>query len=261
MRYLAVGPGAMGFFIYLGALSRLKLGDLEEVSGASAGALLMFLFLATKGDLQAILDYSIKIPVKQLMKPNIKNFFTNFGLVPTVKLEATIKKTCKKFLKKNDITFRELYEYNPVKLHVAAFCVDLQKTVYFSVDSHPDMSVCQAVTASVAVPFLISSVRIGEWNYIDGGTQEQIPGGPFIGKKYDEIVCLKIDSIQTHEVKDLKSYAYSIMSCLGGLRHTYNYKTITVPRDNFNIFNFSYDSEDKLRMFMLGHRKNNYCSG
>ena len=158
----------MGFYIYLGVLSRLKLGDLEEVSGASAGALLLFLFLATKGDIPAMLDHSVKIPVKQLMKPNIKNFFTKFGLVPTAKLEATIKKTCKKFLKKDDITFRELYEFNPIKFHVSAFCVDLQKTVYFSVDSTPDMSVCQAVTASIAVPFLVSSVRIGEWNYIDG---------------------------------------------------------------------------------------------
>jgi len=100
MRYLVIGPGAMGFYIYLGVLSRLKLGDLEEVSGASAGALLLFLFLATKGDIPAMLDHSVKIPVKQLMKPNIKNFFTKFGLVPTAKLEATIKKTCKKFLKK-----------------------------------------------------------------------------------------------------------------------------------------------------------------
>ena len=254
MRYLVIGPGAMGFYIYLGVLSRLKLKDLEEVSGASAGALLLFLFLATKGDIPAMLDHSVKIPVKQLMKPNIKNFFTKFGLVPTAKLEATIKKTCKKFLKKDDITFRELYEFNPIKFHVSAFCVDLQKTVYFSVDSTPDMSVCQAVTASIAVPFLMSSVRIGDWNYIDGGTQEQIPGGPFLGKNFEEVFCLKIDSWQKHEVKDLKSYAYSILACLSGLRHTYNFKTIHVPYENFDIFNFSYTSEDKLRMFMLGHR-------
>jgi len=254
IKYLVVGPGAMGFFIYLGVISRLKLNKLEEVSGASAGALLMFLFLATKGDIQAMLDYSIKIPVKQLMKPNIKNFFTNFGLVPTAKFEAIIKKTCKKFLKKDDVTFRELYEYNPVKLHVAAFCVDLQKTVYFSVDSHPDMSVCHAVTASAAVPFLMSSVKIGEWNYIDGGTQEQVPGIPFIGKNFEEILCLNIDTWRKHEVKDLKSYAYSILSCISGLRHSYNFKTINVPVENFDIFNFSYESEDKLRMFMLGHK-------
>jgi predicted acylesterase/phospholipase RssA len=254
IKYLVVGPGAMGFFIYLGVVSRLKLNKLEEVSGASAGALLMFLFLATKGDIQSMLDYSIKIPVKQLMKPNIKNFFTNFGLVPTAKFEAIIKKTCKKFLKKDDVTFQELYEYNPVKLHVSAFCVDLQKTVYFSVDSHPSMSVCQAITASIAVPFLMSSVKIGEWNYIDGGTQEQVPGVPFIGKNFDEILCLNIDTWHRREVRDLKSYAYSILSCLSGLRHSYNFKKIYVPIENFDIFNFSYNSEDKLRMFMLGHR-------
>lgn len=255
MKYLIIGPGAMGYFIYLGVLSRLRFEDLKEISGASAGALLSYLFLATKGDIPAMLDTSIKFPTKQLMKPNIKNFFTKFGLVPTEKLESTIKKTFKKILKKDDITFKELYEFNPIKFHVSAFCVDLQKTVYFSVDSHPDMSVCQAVTASIAVPFLMSSVRIGEWNYIDGGTQEQIPGAPFIGKNFEEIICLKIDSLQRHDVKDIKSYAYSILSCISSLRYKYNFKTINAPCDDFDIFNFSYTSEDKLKMFMLGQLK------
>ena len=60
VRCIAIGPGAMGFFLYLGVLSKLKqtgrLEDLEEISGASAGGLLAFLFLATKGDLSKVLD-------------------------------------------------------------------------------------------------------------------------------------------------------------------------------------------------------------
>ena len=86
MKYLAIGPGAMGFFIYLGVLSRLKLQDLEEISGASAGALLAFLYVAAKGDVPAMLDFAIKVPVKQLMKPNLKNMLLNYGLVPTHKI-------------------------------------------------------------------------------------------------------------------------------------------------------------------------------
>jgi predicted acylesterase/phospholipase RssA len=253
MKYLAVGPGAMGFFIYLGVLSRLKLSDLEEMSGASAGALLAFMYIASKGDIPAILDFSVKSPIKQLMKPNLKNFFTNFGLVPTAKMESKIKTICKKFMKKNDVTFKELYDWWPVKLHVSAFCVDLAKTVYFSVDTHPTMSVCQAVTASVSMPFLMSAVKIGDWNYIDGGTHEQVPAAPFIGKKFDEIVCLKIISTYSYDVKDIKSYAYSILSSFGNLRHTYEFKTISIPCGRSELFNFGCTSEDKLRMFMLGH--------
>jgi predicted acylesterase/phospholipase RssA len=253
MKYLAIGPGAMGFFMYLGVLSRLKLQDLEELSGSSAGGLLAFLYVAARGDIPAMLDFSIKIPIKQVMKPNLKNLLTNYGLVPTNKLEEKIKTICKKFLKKSDVTFQELYEYNPIKLHISAFCVDLKKTVYFSVDTHPTMSVCRAVSASVAIPLIMSSVRIGDWNYIDGGTQEQIPGDPFIGKNFEEVFCIKIAASDRTYIKDLKSYALTIVSSLASLRHDYNFKTMYIPNETFDMFNFSYGSEEKLRMFMAGH--------
>ena len=252
IKYLIIGPGAMGFFIYLGALSKLDLSQLEEISGSSAGAVLSLLFLASRGDIPAMLDFSIKIPVKQMMKPNLKNLLTNYGLVPPTKVTIQIKKIFKKFLKKDDVTFRELYEWNPIKLHVSAFCVDLKKTIYFSVDNTPDMSVAEAVTASVCVPFLMSSVKIGDWRYVDGAMHECMPGLPFIGKTFENIFSLTIQHNPNSTVKDLKSYAFSILSSLSTLRHKYNFKGNQLSYDKFDIFNFSYESEDKLRMFMLG---------
>ena len=60
MKHLAFGPGAMGYFRYLGALSALSdasaLNELVSISGASAGALLGFVYILARGDVQQALD-------------------------------------------------------------------------------------------------------------------------------------------------------------------------------------------------------------
>jgi hypothetical protein len=37
-RYVAIGPGAMGFYALLGSLRNVDLSRVEEMSGSSAGA-------------------------------------------------------------------------------------------------------------------------------------------------------------------------------------------------------------------------------
>jgi predicted acylesterase/phospholipase RssA len=257
MKHLLIGPGAMGFFIYLGYLTKLKdsgrLADLEEISGASAGSLLAFLFLASKGDCSDMLDFALKAPVKQIMKVNLKTLLKHFGLVPHEKLLKIICSISEKYLGKPDVTFRELYAWNPIKLHVSAYCVDLTRTMYFSVDNAPDMSVCQAVTASIAVPFLISTIRIGEWHFIDGGAVEEIPGGAAMGNKREEVFCMKLAYASRYDVKDFKSYAFTILSSIQSMRHMYDVPLKDIPCEDVDIFDFGADSKTKLKMFMYGN--------
>lgn len=247
----------MGFFLYLGVLAKFKkdgrLDDLKEISGSSAGALLSFLFCATKGDPAKVLDYALSVPVKQLMKPNIKSLLRDYGIVPSSKVRKIIVEACRKFFGKDDLTFQELYEWYPVKLHVATFCVGRSQTVYFSVDTAPTISVVDAVCASVAVPFLFSSVKFSDgWNYIDGGTSESVPGGPFLGRSDVFALNLSWESPPA-EIKDLKSYAFSILYCTAKLRHAYDYPTLSLTIPDGATFDFGASNESKIRLFLLGY--------
>jgi predicted acylesterase/phospholipase RssA len=258
VRCLAIGPGAMGFFLYLGVLSKLKqtgkLDDLEELSGASAGGLLGFLFLATKGDISNVLDYSLTVPVKQIMKPNIRNFLKNYGLVPPSKIRKVLSDACVKFIGRPDISFKELYEWNPIKFHVSAYCVDLMKTDYFSVDSTPHMSVLDAVSATIAIPFLFSVVKVGEWTYIDGGAGETTPSGSFLGK--NDVLAMKIAWSRPAPVTDLKSYSLGILYSTMKLRAVYEVPTLDLDLDGQDVFDFGASNDGKLRMFIKGHATN-----
>lgn len=243
----------MGFFLYLGVLSKLKqtgkLDDLEEISGSSAGGLLGFLFLVTKGDLTKVLDYALNVPVKQIMKPNIRNFLKNYGLVPPSKIRRVLSDACLNFIGKSDVTFQELYDWNPIRFHVAAYCVDLMKTDYFSVDSVPQMSVLDAVCATIAVPFLFSVVKIGEFSYIDGATAESTPGAVFLGK--NNTLSLKLAWSRPSPVKDLKTYTLGIIYSTMKLRATYNTPTIDLESSD-DIYDFGASNDGKLKMFMKG---------
>jgi len=249
----------MGFFLYLGILSKLKqegrLDDLEEISGASAGGLLAFLFLATKGDLPKVLDYALDVPVKQLMKPNLKNFMKSYGLVSPNKIRKVLSEACTKFIGKPDVTFEELYAWHPIKFHVSAYCVDLMKTDYFSVNSTPKLSVLDAVSATIAIPFLFSTVKIGEWKYIDGGAAESTPSGPFLGRNSD-VLAMKIALSRPTPVVDMKSYALSILNSTIKLRAVYEVPTLDIDVTDSDVFDFGASNDGKLRMFMKGHATN-----
>ena len=244
----------MGFFLFLGVLSRLKrdgqLDTLEAISGASAGALLGFLFCISKGDPTRVLDYALTVPVKQLMKPNIKCLLKNYGLISCSKIRKVLGEACHTFIQKDDVTFQELYELYPIKLHVSSYCVDFMKTVYFSVDTTPTMSVLNAVCASVAIPFLFSSVKLSDgYNYIDGGSAEVVPGAPFIGQ---DALAMKLAWNRLPEVKDLKTYAMSILLSTMKMRHVYEFPTLDLDSSDVDVYDFGASNDAKLRMFLKG---------
>ena len=247
----------MGFFVYLGVISRFKrenqLDDLEAISGASAGALIGFLFCITKGDPTKVLDFSLTIPVKQIMKPNLKCLLKEYGLIPYTKVRKVLVDACKSFIGREDVTFQELYELYPIKFHVSAYCVDFMKTVYFSVEKTPTMSVLDAVCASVAIPFLFSSVKLKDgWNYIDGGAAESTPGGPFLGQ---EALALKLAWNRFEKIKDLKTYGMSILYSTMKLRHEYDFPSMDLELFGDDMFDFGASNDNKLKMFLKGYEQ------
>jgi predicted acylesterase/phospholipase RssA len=257
VKYLAIGPGAMGYFTFLGALTKLKqtgrLDELEEISGASAGALLAFVFALAKGDTTKVLDFTLTVPIKQMMKPNIKSLLKEWGLISSSKLHAVFSDMVEKFTGKRTVTFKELYESWPIKIHVSSYCVNTCKTVYFSVDSAPNMNVVDAVCATVAIPFIISSAKLNDgWHYIDGATAEAIPCAPFLSRPRDEVLVLAFEWNKIPEIKDMKSYAMVIIATQMRSRATYDFPILNLNSGDLDIFDFSAGQEQKLKLFMKG---------
>lgn len=258
IRRLVIGPGAMAYFSFLGALSALMdkgaLNELEAMSGSSAGAILGFVYILAKGDTKRVFDFSLKVPIKNLMKPNIKTLLKSFGLVSTKKLYNYFQQTVGEFIPdRTDITFKELYDHWGIKLYIPSCCLNLYTTHYFSVDHSPDMSVLSALCMTIAVPFLIESVEHNNLRYIDGSVLETTPCSPFIGQEDVHVICVGDWSLET-SVPDLKTYAVGIINSAMGLRHKYPQFPCTyvnVPADI--MFDFGSSIDSKVKLFTAGY--------
>lgn len=248
-KYLILGPGGMGYFALLGILKYIgdeRLQNIQEFAGSSAGSILAVL-LGMGWSVDKIIEMSFSMNVGEHMKYSIRGIIADYGLIghASIKSELITILGC-------DPTFKEVEK----KIHIAAFCVDRSTTVYFSQDTHPDMSVLDAVCMSISVPFLFSAFKYDDHLYVDGGLVESIPYPPFMNKSIEDVLSLTINynnNTSSDGITDLKQYIQTLGQSM--LSNRIEYDTIpgiAVDIDNVNIFDFSMDDETKIKLYTLG---------
>ena len=246
-----IGPCAMGAFAILGGLKKIEkeLYNLEEIAGSSAGALIG-LFLVLGKSIGEILDIFLSVDIPSMVQPELSNVLTSFGLVSHNKMKEFVELHCE------NVSFQELFEKTNKKFHVTAYCVNKATTEYFSVNSHPHMKVSEALCMSMSVPFIFCVYELGDFLYLDGGTEEEIPGMAFLNKNREDVASFQIKSKYTHyeKITSLKIYLEIILNQILNNRVDYdNYKNKKILNlEGVNIFNFSMQENEKINLFLKG---------
>lgn len=251
--FLVISSGFMGFYALLGAVAKLDPKQVTEISGASAGSIVGFLMLLCHWNHQKILSLVLQ-DVKKKLKPNLKNFASNYGFIPEKKLLSIFESACDFFGIKRDISFKELYEINPIKFHVSVTCIELSRTEYMSVSTTPDMSVCKALCMSCAVPLLMTPVKHNGFHYVDGAVTEAVPVSIFVDKPRGDIlvVCLRKPSIS--KINSLKSYMLSLVGVISNMRSSLEgVRHIEIDTQDIDINDPTMTLETKLRLFLMGY--------
>tara|TARA_B110000503_G_scaffold122546_1_gene187229 strand:- start:769 stop:1524 length:756 start_codon:yes stop_codon:yes gene_type:complete len=249
MKYLVLGPASMAIFSLMGALKAREshLVEVREISGSSAGAILA-LFLALGMSIDEILDVSLKLDIPNFVKIRLGSFFTKFGFASMTPIRKKLVEICG-----CDPTFAEL----EMKIHISAFCLNTNETEYFSKDTHPNMKVIDAVCMSMAIPLIFACGKYDGKTYVDGGTQEQYPINPFLGKKPHEVTCIKIkmDRIYQENIETPKQYVESLVR--SSLKNRINYdipvESIDINVRDTNLFNFNMTYEEKVKLYNIGY--------
>ena len=259
MKHLVIGPGAVGYFSLLGAVNKLwdtgQLTDLESLSGSSAGALLCFMLAMTNFNFQDILKVSLDVPIYKL-KPRIKSLFDSYGLVPRDTIRELIVDTLQVFQPtKTRLTFRELYEMFPKVMYISAYCVELSQIQYFSVLTHPDMDIVDALSMSISVPFLFASIKYNDWHYIDGGSVESSPCGPFLGKSKEDVTVLVLKFKDRFDVSNFFGYLYMIFCSIFKMRYVYDFPTKHIDVADTDVFEFGCENTLKQKLFAMGYEQ------
>lgn len=251
MKYLVIGPGGVFFYVILGHVYRLYksgfLEDLREVSGASAGSLVAFLWTLGK---DTIFDYVFTQELA--FKTNPLLLIKKFGLVDIQKFREKLVHLCTTVLGFEDISFKEHFEKTGIVLHVSTFSLDKCENVYYSVHNAPDMSVLDAISMSCAVPLYFTPFR----NHVDGGLVESVPVTPFCGFPPSDMYVVSIDkTYPTLPTKSLAKYVYTL--CCAILNHRFqpvcpHMMSLQVPHDMTPV-TFNISNEDRVKMFSVGY--------
>ena len=242
----------MIIYSFLGAVKYLSdeglLKNLEEISCSSAGSIIGFMYVFFKGDVNKLFDLSLDIPLDTLAKPDIKSLVSKFGLIDTDRFEKYMVKA----LNGIDPTFKELYEMNPIKLHIPTCDIVTNKTIYMSVDTTPDMKVAHAVRRSIAVPIIMTPASR---RYVDGSIKEYSPFVPFLGKNDVLEIRYMIDEIPKIRPKTFVQFLYNVILVFVSNRLEYlDFPRIDVTTDSdFNLFDFSMSREKKIQLYMNGY--------
>lgn len=244
----------MIIYSFIGALKYLNdfgfLNDLEEISCSSSGSLVGFFYLITKGDVDKMLSLAVESPLENLAKPEIKCLLDKFGLIDADRFEKYMSLVCKKLVG-NDPTFKELYEFNPIKLHIPTYDLVLSKTIYMSVDTTPDMKVSHAVRRSIAVPIIMTPVNA---RYIDGSVAEFSPCTPFLGKCDVFEIRFRYAPKPRNRAKTLFQYFYDVVMAFVSNRFEYmQFPRLDISIDNVEIFNFSMTLDQKFELYRIGY--------
>ena len=250
MEYLVIGPASMGLFAFMGRLKKYEneLKNIKEISGASAGALIG-MFLALEVSLDDAFEKLLSLDIEGLAKYKLRSLLKNYGLIDVEAVRNGLE---------------EMYGCNPTfselkkKFYIAAFNLNRGRTEYFSVESHPDMYVIDAICMSISIPFIAATKPYKGDMYLDGGTKDVMPLEPFFNKPHHKIISFILHNEPRYieKISSITEYIGAFMNRILDFRiNTYDpskYKTISVNTGEFNLFKFNMSYDDKLRMFLHG---------
>ena len=268
MKYLVIGPGAMGFYAILGSVYSLyvnqKLDSLISISGSSAGSLVAFGILVSRWDIDRLMNAINKVDVSSLMKFNLKTLLNNYGLVPISRWREMLSGLCMELAGVGDFTFKELYEWSGKELYISSYNLNLQKSFYFSHHTHPNMSVTTAVCMSMSIPFLFESLLYEGHRYIDLAAFESSPLTPFIDKDEKEIISIELDPQPTDrssKINSLVDFIQHFATSIIRNRIVYEKRTIYIDLKEGEAFKFGMSEEEKISLFKHGFsRANEYIT-
>lgn len=217
LTHIVFSGGGLCGLAYIGAIRFLQVENLDKriryVSGTSMGAVFATI-LALRIPLHEIekrmLDMLCEHETLTFPYPDMLSLYHSFGMEDGHKFLAFLKPEMEK------LTFMDLAKRTGVHLTICATHLPSMTPTYFSVDTSPHVLVYDALRASIAVPWIMKPVTIGEDKYIDGGISDNLPFAPYEKDNVPpaSILMLMINAFSSPQQSPLTSplmYTYAVL--------------------------------------------------
>ncbi len=191
-------------YIYFYGLEK----NIRDVAGTSMGSFfaLAFALKISIEKLEELLHKTIKNEnITRIYPNNFINLINNYGLKNSLEYLTELREYIKEVYKQDDLTFLELSKKTGINLYVSTTEVNSGTNVIFNVDDYPNVSVLDAVSASMALPVLSVPVIINNRYYIDGYLTNNFPIEVFSHINDDFVMGVGINTRDEKNIKEIKN--------------------------------------------------------
>ena len=197
--HLVCSGSAIRSFCLLGILRYIYFNKMDNhiknAAGTSMGSFfcLAFALKIPIDELEEMIIKLIKIPdIISVSSDKFLNLFTNLGFNDSKLYLNGIREYIKKKYDMDDITFIELSKLTGVNVYVSVTKINNGKNFIFNVDDTPNISVLDAVAASMCIPLLSQPIKIDNNYYVDGCLTNNLPYEIFNNINQDDILNVAI---------------------------------------------------------------------
>ena len=208
--HLVCSGSAIRSFCLLGILRYIYFNKMEDhiknVAGTSMGSFfcLAFALKIPIDELETMIIKLIHKPeIVSISSENFLNLFTDLGFNDSKLYLSGIKEYLKKKYDIEDITFIELSKLTGVNVYVSTTKINNGKNFIFNVNDTPNVSVLDAVAASMCIPMISQPIKIDDNYYIDGCLTNNLPYEIFNNINQDDILNVAIFIKEDYEVTDI----------------------------------------------------------
>ena len=235
-------------------LNKMKcLNNINKYIGESVGSIISTLLILKYNSLD-IFKVLISNDIEDIYLNNefqknniILNLLNNYGLSDSKSVERLIILFFKERGLKPNITFKELYQFNPIELNIIASNITKNKLEIFSSKTTPDISVIFAIKASCTIPLIFKPMYYKNNILIDGGFFSNFKN-PLINNK---TLTIKLQIENKNNVNNLVDYIKLLVNSIT-INNTLNrLNTLNIRLKNVGV-NFNLDKEFKKDIFNCG---------
>ena len=224
--HLVFGGNALRTLCLCGILRYLYCYNLDkmirDVAGTSMGAFFSLAFA-----LKIPIEYLEQIIYKVCNDPKLTkidgltfmNVIDSYGLGCSLDYLDVIKDYIKNTYNQNDLTFLELSKKTGINLYVSATRINDGTNIIFNVNDTPNISIIDAVAASMCVPLLSKPIKIDGYYYIDGYLTNNFPLDCFDNVNKDNILGVAVNVEKDYNIPNIPknqdisftNYLYNIL--------------------------------------------------
>jgi len=177
IKNLVLSGGGLKGIAFLGAhkaLCDLDIFDPKKIAGTSVGALFGLLIILNYRP-EELYSFVTTFDYNDVRSFDFMNCLKNWGIDTGDKATKFICHLVKRKVDKFDMTFKELYEFNPIEFTVVATHLNVRHAVYYNYHNYPNESVILTIRKSISLPGIFTPVKCNGQVFVDGGLLDNFP--------------------------------------------------------------------------------------